>query len=72
MLKTLNSSKWETPDEIEAEYPDCKYIITDFSDVNDITGHLYAVSDDRDSFDMLCKISDELSSDGVTCCIMGE
>ena len=72
MLMTLNNNEWVTPQQIEAKYPHCKYLFTDFSDVNELKGHLYAVSDDRDSFIPLCRLSDELSEKGVVCCVMGE
>ena len=35
-------------------------------------GHLYAISYDKDSFQELCKLTDELSNSGKTCIIMGE
>ncbi len=72
MLTTVKSTVWETPREIEEKHPNCKYILTDFSDVNDMRGHLYAVSNDRGSFLELCKMSDDLALQGIACCIMGE
>ena len=35
-------------------------------------GHLYAVSDGKDSFRELCELSDVLTDEGVICIIMGE
>ena len=72
MLKILQNNKIETPKEIEAKYPHSKYILTDFNDLSDMKGHLYAVSRDRQSFDELCVLSDKLSDEGKVCIIMGE
>lgn len=72
MLKLIRNQKIETPEEIEKEYPRCMYILTDFTDVNDIKGHLYAVSQNQASFSELCILSDKLSEEGKACIIMGE
>lgn len=72
MLSMINGREIETPKEIESRYPKCKYILTDFTDLNDIRGHLYAVSDDTGTFNELCGLSDELADNGVNCCILGE
>ena len=72
MLSMINGREIETPKEIESRYPKCKYILTDFTDLNDIRGHLYAVSDDAGTFNELCGLSDELADNGVNCCILGE
>ena len=72
MLSIVNESSFETPGEIESRYPRCKYIFTGFTDLNDLRGHLYAVSDGADSFDELCGLSDQLADEGINCCIMGE
>ena len=72
MLTMINGTKWETPEEIETRYPHCKYLLTDFTDLNNLRGHLYAVSEDQDSFLPLCELSDRLMDEGIVCCIMGE
>ena len=72
MLKMIKNSDIRRPEEIEEKYPGCMYILTDFTDVNDMKGHLYAISYDKDSFQELCKLTDELSNSGKTCIIMGE
>ena len=72
MLKMIKNPKVKTPEEIEKEYPKCMYILTDFTDINDIKGHLYAVSQNKKSFRELCVLSDKLSDEGKTCIIMGE
>ena len=63
MLSIINESSFETPGEIESRYPRCKYIFTGFTDLNDLRGHLYAVSDGADSFDELCGLSDQLADE---------
>jgi len=50
MLKIIKNSKIETPEEIAKEYPKCMYILTDFTDINDIKGHLYAISPNKNLF----------------------
>ena len=72
MLKILQNTKLETPNEIEERYPQCKYILTDFDDLNDMKGHLYAVSPNKQSFLELCKLCDHLVDEGRVCIIMGE
>ena len=72
MLKIIKKSKVETPEEIEKEFPKCMYILTDFTDLNDLKGYLYAVSPNKASFSELCVLSDKLSAEGKTCIIMGE
>ena len=72
MLKMINNPKIKTPEEIEKEYPKCMYILTDFTDINDMKGHLYAISPNKKSFGELCVLSDKLSDEGKVCIIMGE
>ena len=67
MLKMIKSQEKKTPKEIETLYPNCKYILTDFSDLNNINGFLYAVSPDKESFLDLCEVSDELTDEGNWC-----
>ena len=47
MLKMIKNPKIKTPEEIEKEYPKRMYILTDFTDINDIKGHLYAISPNK-------------------------
>jgi len=72
MLKMIKKNKMETPEEIEKEYPKCMYILTDFTDINNMKGHLYAISQNQQSFHELCVLSDKLSDEGKTAIIMGE
>ena len=72
MLTMIKSNEIETPRHIEERYPHCKYILTDFRDVNNMQGHLYAVSTGKDSFHELCVLSDKLTDEGTVCIIMGE
>ena len=72
MLKMIKNTQIETPEEIEKKYPMCMYILTDFTDMNDIKGRLYAVSPSKASFRELCVLSDKLSDEGKNSIIMGE
>ena len=72
MITMIKSNKIETPKHIENRYPHCKYILTDFQDVNHMQGHLYAISSGKDSFNELCVLSDKLTDEGIVCIIMGE
>lgn len=72
MLILIKSNKLQTPKSIEQEYPSCKYLFTDFTDVNDMIGHLYAVSEDKDSFREICALSDKLADEGIASIVMGD
>lgn len=72
MLNVLREDVFETPKEIEQRYPRCKYIFVDFTDLNNLRGRLYAVSDSASSYDELCALSNRLSDEGTNSCIMGE
>lgn len=72
MLKILKENELVRPSDIEKKYPNCKYIFTDFIDINNLKGHLYAISDSPDSYRELCDLSGKLSDQGVNSCIMGE
>lgn len=72
MLILIKSDKLQTPKSIEQEYPHCKFLFTDFTDVNDMIGHLYAVSETKDSFREICELADKLTDEGVCSIVMGE
>ena len=72
MLQMIKNPQIETPENIEKQYPGSMYILTDFTNVTDLKGHLYAVSHDKNSFEELCVLSDKLSDEGRNCIIMGE
>ncbi len=40
MLKILDEKIRKTPENIEKEYPNCKYIITNFTDIQNMDGYL--------------------------------
>lgn len=69
MLMILNEKVKRTPMDIEAQYPNCKYLLTgiDINDLQNISGYLYAVSTDIDSFSELCDYSHEFKYS----CVMG-
>ena len=72
MLTIVKETATKSPIEIEHEHPNCKYLFIDFTDLNNLRGHLYAISEDIDSFESLCELSDQLTNEGITCCIMGD
>ena len=43
MLKILDEKIRKTPENIEKEYPNCKYIITNFTDIQNMDGYLYCI-----------------------------
>ena len=71
MLEMVNDNKVWDPDEVERAYKNCKYILTDYTDLQDIRGHLFCVSKSRDSFRDIAKINYELSQKGVKSILMG-
>ena len=71
MLKMIENNKLVRPEDVENEYKNCKYIITDFSDLQNIEGYLYCVSDSADSFKEICKINYDLSGKGRKSILLG-
>ena len=71
MLSILNERIRKTPEEIEKEYKNCKYILLNYGDIQSPMGYLYCVSDSADSFDDISREIFELSSKGVQCMLLG-
>ena len=71
MLKILDEKITKTPENIEAEYPNVKYILLNFGDIQSPLGNLYCISTTSDSFREICKIADDFSARGIPCMLSG-
>ena len=73
MLKKINDQTVLSLGTARAQYPKSKiiFIITDMSDMSDIRGNVFMVSDDDDSFDDLCNEDQKLRSQGLQTIIAG-
>ncbi|MCM1282677.1 MAG: hypothetical protein NC180_03330 [Muribaculaceae bacterium] len=60
MLKILDEKEQKTVGKIMNEHPNCTFIFK-ASDLTNMVGTLYAVSDMKDEFYDLCRISQELN-----------
>ena len=71
MLKMIKDNKLVRPTEVEQKYKNCKYILTDFTNLQDIEGYLYCVSDSADSFKEICQVNYNLTKEGRESILMG-
>ncbi len=71
MLKILDEKIRKTPENIEKEYPNCKYIITNFTDIQNMDGYLYCISADNDSFYDICVVQENLEKKGIPSYLLG-
>ena len=71
MFTILDESIKKTPEVIEEEYPNCKYILLNFGDIQDPVGNLYCVSTSIDSYRNICETADDFSRRGVPCMLSG-
>ena len=71
MLKILNEKKMRIEENVEKEYKNCMFILTDFSDLQNPMGRLYCVSASRDSYHEICLEAFCLEEIGVPCILMG-
>lgn len=62
MLLILDEKEKRTPQDIEAQYPNCKYLLTSVTDIENLRGYLYCVSTDRDSLLEMCKIAETMTN----------
>ena len=49
MFTVLNEKKKRSPEEVESEFPNRKYILINFGDIQNPMGNLYCVSTSDDS-----------------------
>ncbi|MBR1738110.1 MAG: hypothetical protein IJ736_14040 [Firmicutes bacterium] len=68
MLRILDCEEVVHLNSIRDNYPDSKilFLITDMSDMSDIKGKVYAVSESRESFDEICELSTRLLKEKST------
>ncbi len=71
MFTMLNETGRKTPEEIEIEYPNSKYILVNFGSIQDPCGNLYCVSTSDDSYGKICEIAEDLSQKGIACMLSG-
>ena len=71
MFTVLNESVTKTPEAIEKEYPNSKYILLNYGDIQNPRGNLYCVSTSSDSYRQICEAADEFSSRGIPCMLAG-
>lgn len=71
MLKILDEQEVRTPKSIEEQYENCKYILINFDDIQNLRGNLYCVSTNRDSLHEMCVLADDLRNQKISCIIMG-
>ena len=71
MLNILDEKIKRTPEEIEHLYPNSKYILTNYGDIQYPSGNLYCVSESKDSYMEICEQADRFVSEGVPCMLSG-
>lgn len=71
MLQVLDEKELRSADSIEEEYQDCKYLITNYTSLEDPSGYLYCVSTSNDSYHEICKIKNDFARKQVPCMLMG-
>lgn len=70
MLRVLDEHELRTQDDIEEQYPNCKYIWI-IKSGRDTHGLLYAVSDDLDSSHDMYVEADRVRKEGRRCVVSG-
>lgn len=72
MLHLINENRIMNQIEIEKLYPNCKYLLTDFSDSNsNISGRLLYVSDSPDTYSEICSKRREINKKGGNSIVLG-
>ena len=71
MFTILNESEQKTPAAIEKEYPNCKYVLINFSNIQNPVGNLYCVSTSPDTYQEVCEAAEDFSSRGIMCMLSG-
>lgn len=71
MIRILDEKKRRTMEDIETEYPDCKYLLLDFKDELDISGYLYCISDSIEDYEEICNNRREVNNAGENSIILG-
>ena len=71
MFTVLNETNKRRPEDIEVEYPNSKYLLINFGDIQDPVGNLYCVSTSDDSFRDFCEVADDFTDRGIPCMLSG-
>ena len=71
MFTVLDETRKRSPEDIEMEYPDCKYLLINFGDIQNPMGNLYCVSTSDDSFTEICEAADSFTDRGIPCMLSG-
>lgn len=73
MLEYVENLKILHMSNVDVEYPDCKVLLkdADFTNMEDVTGTVYAISRSRTTFDELCAVYKELALKGIPVIIVG-
>ncbi len=71
MLKILDEKKPRSPEDVEKEFKNCKYILINYGDIQNPKGFLYCVSQSNDSFDEICQTAYEITKSGKQCILLG-
>jgi len=71
MFEILNETTNKTFNQVETEYPSCRFLMK-INDIENITGELVAVSDSISSDNDLCDKFHELINQGILCVILGD
>lgn len=74
MLKILDEQVRRDAEEIRDKYPKCKFLLIniDITNLQNLDGNLYCISDSKASFSEICMMSKKFSKDGVYNIIMGD
>lgn len=71
MLTILDEKVRRTPEDIENQYENCKFILLDYGDIQYPNGFLYCVSESEDSYLDICEIADKFANGGTPCMLSG-
>ena len=71
MLEMINDSKIWKPIDVQNVYKNCKYILVDYNNLEDIKGRLYCISKSKESFKEITRLNFELSKKGIKSILMG-
>ena len=73
MLKKIDNNRILSINSAREQYPKSKilFLITDMSDMSDIQGTVFMVSEDNTSFNELCHENDKLKEQGKRTIIIG-
>ena len=73
MLKKIDNNRILSINSAREQYPKSKilFLITDMSDMSDIQGTVFMVSEDNTSFNALCDENDKLKEQGKRTIIIG-